>query len=297
VDRRARILSLIDETAARGVEVGPSFSPVLPKASGADVTVVDHTDADGLREKYRVHGVDLDAIEEVDAIWKGGSLADVLRDRSPFDFVIASHVVEHLPDPLGFLGDCEELLAPGGVLSLALPDSRYCFDCLRPLTSVGQWVDARVSGRTVHTPGSVLDHTLHAAQRGGIVWDVAAVEPLTMVHTRDHVDEMLARSGVGDDYIDVHAWVFTPASFCYLVDMSRALGYTSFVVEQLHDTVGFEFFVSLRRPLEAVSPEWRQHDFEARLAPMLAISRVEPPSVPARRSRLGVRRRRDARTP
>ena len=54
MDRRERMLSMIDPATTRGVEIGPSFSPIVTKASGADVTVVDHTDADGLREKYRV---------------------------------------------------------------------------------------------------------------------------------------------------------------------------------------------------------------------------------------------------
>jgi hypothetical protein len=136
----------------------------------------------------------------------------------------------------------------------------------------------------------VLDHTLHAAQRGAIAWHAGEVAPLTMVHTRDHVDDMLARSGVDDDYIDVHAWVFTLASFCYLIDMSRALGFTSFVVEARHDTVGSEFFVSLRRPLEPVTSAQRDRDFEARLTSMRAISKVEPPAAPTRRARFSLRR-------
>jgi predicted SAM-dependent methyltransferase len=286
VDRRDRLLSMIDTTTARGVEIGPSFSPIVTKASGVDVTVVDHMDAEGLREKYRVHGVDLDAIEEVDVLWHGGSLVDALADRAPFDFILASHVLEHIPDPIGFLVDCEKLLVPGGVLSLALPDSRYCFDCLRPLTSIGQWVDAHFTGRMQHSVGTVLDHTLHASKRGAITWHAGATEPLAMVHQRDHVDEMLARSGSGDDYVDVHAWVFTPASFRYLVEMSAALGYSSLVVAEHHDTVGFEFSVSLQRPLAEMAPEQRTRAFDERLGTMATMAGVpvtvvvEPP--PAR---------------
>jgi hypothetical protein len=283
VERRARILSLIDPTTMRGVEVGPSFSPVLPKSSGADVTVIDHADAPTLRDKYRAHGVDVEAIEDVDVVWAGGSLIGALGAQAPFDFIIASHVVEHLPDPIGFLADCEALLAPGGVLSLALPDSRYCFDCFRPLTSIGQWVDARLAGRTQHTAGTVLDHTLHAAKRGeSIAWPPGAIEPLAMVHERDHVDAMLARSAIVGDYLDVHAWVFTPESFRYLVDMSRALGHTSFVVAEHHDTVGSEFFVSLRRPIETVTTAERTQAFDLRLTTMIAVRPPEPTPAPRR---------------
>jgi SAM-dependent methyltransferase len=280
VDRRARILSLIDPATMRGVEVGPSFSPIVPKAGGADVTVVDHTDAASLREKYRVHGVDVDAIEDVDVIWSGGPLKPVLEHRAPFDFIIASHVIEHLPDPLGFLGDCEALLAPGGVLSLVVPDSRYSFDCLRPLTSIGQWVDAHLSGRTRHTAGTVLDHTLHAAKRGEISWHAASDVPLAMVHQRDHVDAMFELSSTTDEYVDVHAWVFTPPSFRYLVDMARTLGMTSFVVAEQHDTVGAEFYVTLRVPGEPVDEAERARAFDERLSVLTAVHPPQEPPSP-----------------
>jgi SAM-dependent methyltransferase len=278
VDRRARILSLIDPAAMRGVEVGPSFSPIVTKASGADVTIVDHADAAALREKYRVHGVDVEAIEDVDVIWSGGPLATVLADRAPFDYIIASHVIEHLPDPLGFLSDCESLLAPGGLLSLVVPDSRYSFDCLRPLTSIGQWVDARLSGRTRHTAGTVLDHTLHAAKRGEISWHAGSDVPLAMVHERDHVDAMFELSSTTDEYVDVHAWVFTPPSFRYLVDMARTFGMTSFVVAEEHDTVGAEFYVTLRVPGAPRDPAEHSRTFDERLGIMAA---AHPPVEPS----------------
>jgi SAM-dependent methyltransferase len=274
VTRNDRILALIDPATMRGVEVGPSFAPVLPKSTGADVTVVDHATAAELRAKYEGHGVDVGAIEEVDVIWSGGPLVPALQSRAPFDFIIASHLLEHLPDPIGFLNDCEKLLKPGGLLSLVLPDSRYCFDCLRPTTTIGQWVDARLGARTQHTPGAVLDHTLHAAQRGAIAWEPGNPTPLTMVHQRDHVDAMLAQAEAGDEYIDIHAWVFTLESFRYLIEMSRTLGYTSFVVADCADG-GSEFFMSLRRPVDATSAEDRAAIFDHRLEAMLGAHRRE----------------------
>jgi hypothetical protein len=35
------------------LEIGPSYSPLAPKADGWRSYVVDHTDRDGLVEKYR----------------------------------------------------------------------------------------------------------------------------------------------------------------------------------------------------------------------------------------------------
>ena len=146
------VMRLVEHGGGRIVRGSLEFA----RPGGATVDLA-RADAATLREKYAVHGVDVDAIEDVDVVWSGGPLAPPLQHLAPFDYIIASHVIEHLPDPLGFLTDCESLLKPSGVLSLVVPDSRYCFDCLRPLTSIGQWVDARLAGRVVHTPGTVLD--------------------------------------------------------------------------------------------------------------------------------------------
>ncbi|WP_246135940.1 hypothetical protein [Mesorhizobium intechi] len=56
----------------RGIEIGASYSPILPKAEGYKTLVVDHADADGLRSKYAAIGVDVSRLETVDAIDDGG---------------------------------------------------------------------------------------------------------------------------------------------------------------------------------------------------------------------------------
>ena len=96
--------------ADRGIELGASYAPILPKAEGYRVLVVDHADQEALRTKYRPHGVDVDRIEPVDAIDDGGEFTDLLDDGERFDYIIASHVFEHLPDPIHFLQRCERAL-------------------------------------------------------------------------------------------------------------------------------------------------------------------------------------------
>jgi SAM-dependent methyltransferase len=50
------------------------------------------------------------------------------------DFVVASHVLEHLADPIGFLGDMYRVLRPGGLAIVLLPDLRRTFDNKRAPT-------------------------------------------------------------------------------------------------------------------------------------------------------------------
>jgi SAM-dependent methyltransferase len=53
-----------------------------------------------------------------------------------FDFLLASHVVEHLANPLGALQAWGRVLRPGGVLVLLLPHRQATFDHRRPVTEL-----------------------------------------------------------------------------------------------------------------------------------------------------------------
>ena len=250
VDRREVILRGIDPATSSGLEIGPSLNPIVPKSGGTRIESVDHTDADSLRAKYGPHvGVDTSRIEDVDHVWSGGRLRDAVPGDTAFDYVIASHVLEHLPNPIAFLQDCAQLLRAGGTLALALPDHRYCFDHLRPPTTFGQWVDAYDGDRKLHTPGTVIDHLLHATQRAGaIAWDAANTLPLGFVHDYPESISALAQARAQAGYLDVHAWVFNPHSFAALVEMARRFELVDLELVDLVDTVGSEFFVTLRRP-------------------------------------------------
>jgi SAM-dependent methyltransferase len=53
-----------------------------------------------------------------------------------FDFLLASHVVEHLANPLAALRAWARVLRPGGVLVLLLPHRQATFDHRRPVTEL-----------------------------------------------------------------------------------------------------------------------------------------------------------------
>jgi SAM-dependent methyltransferase len=77
---------------------------------------------------FEVFGVDSSSAK-VDALWPrwGHRLLQVVigRDEIPwhsFDVVIMSHVIEHLPDPRATLLEVHNLMNPGGLLYVAVPD-------------------------------------------------------------------------------------------------------------------------------------------------------------------------------
>ena len=232
----------------QGLEIGPGYNPLLPKAEGFRVRTADYTDAAGLRAKYQDNPhVDVKRIEVVDHILDGErTLAEAVGDPGSFDYIVASHVIEHTPDMLGFLKSCEALLAPRGLLLLAVPDKRNCFDVLQPLTSTGAVLQAHLDRRTQPTPGAVFDDVAYNAVRGDAIgWppgDKRQLRFFAPLHAAAAVYDSIRRSPT---YHDVHVWRFVPSSFRLIMRDLHAIGELGLREDRFHDSVGNEFYVTL----------------------------------------------------
>jgi SAM-dependent methyltransferase len=249
MDRLEKLLFGI-ERSARILEVGPSHNPVAPKAAGWHSFVLDHATQDGLKEKYRDHYVRNERIEPVDFVWTGGPIHDVVPagQHGTFDVCIASHVLEHLPDPIGFFRSLRRLLTTDGVVSLAIPDKRFCFDYFRPLTLSPAWIDAFERKSTRHSPRTVFESAAYQMNNGDhYAW--GQFDKL-QIHLRGELEP--AKKGAdsagqsdSEPYVDCHAWCFTPSSFELLILELGALGLIGFRIAKLFPTDGCEFIVSL----------------------------------------------------
>src|ERR1700693_435642 len=155
------------DRAMRLLELGPSYNPVVPKTDGWQTIVIDHADQAELIAKYEAMSVATDRIEPVDYVWQSGSLAALIPStmHGTFDGLVASHVGEHFPDLIAFFHDASVLVKPDGLLALALPDKRVCFDFFQPLTTTGDLVDAHLLGRTRHQRRTIFNHTAYFTTR------------------------------------------------------------------------------------------------------------------------------------
>lgn len=127
VDVRRRLA--IRFIRGRGIEIGGLHNPLwLPP--WAHVTYVDRLTEAELRRHYP----ELSALPlvKVDLIDDGEKLAKF--EPSTQDFIIANHFLEHTQDPIGTIRRHLEVLRPGGILFLAVPDKRFTFDKGRPET-------------------------------------------------------------------------------------------------------------------------------------------------------------------
>jgi SAM-dependent methyltransferase len=244
VDRRSRILENLD-LGGLGLEIGASYNPLAAGDPALRVRSLDHIDQAALVEKYRNDpSVDVSRIQPVDYVWSGERYLDLVGDTR-FDWIIASHVIEHVPDVVGFINECAEILKPGGVLSLAVPDKRYEFDYYRPPSGLARLVDAHYDRRRLTSPGSVAEHLLnHATLDGLSAWTESHRGVPTTADVFDTVGYGMEQTQRGE-YVDMHAWAFTPHSFRLAVHDLHRLGLLTVRELSFNEPVGCEFYVQL----------------------------------------------------
>ena len=250
MSRREVALQCIDISKDRGLELGPLYSPIVSKDE-AKITYVDHMSAEDLKIKYKGHPFSLDAILPVDYVLKNNSLKDTLKGKK-FDYVIASHVIEHVPDIVNWLADIGSVLKNNAILSLVIPDKRFTFDILRnesrPADVIGAYLDKQTKASSVVIYDSIDGY------RGDIdpseVWqnpyaDYSKKQKNSLKVTYNKCLENLNPS----NYVDSHCFVFTPYSFFNIVRTLIKLDLFDYKVAYFKDTPEnqLEFYVSLRK--------------------------------------------------
>lgn len=251
----------------KGLEIGPSINPLAPKREGYNVDIVDHLDREGLVKIYSEHGENINNIEEVDYVWKGGSYSDLIQKSNYYDYIIASHVIEHGTDFLGFLIDCSKLMTEGGRIKLAVPDKRFCFDHFRDCTGLREILDDHFRPSSLQTPAYVADYVLNIVKRDEqfswkrpLVFDKSGrhtkYNKYKNVHTKDYLALCVRESGEEGKYLDIHRYVFTPASFMLLIYDLKALDYIDLEIDEIYDTFGAEFIVSLKKSPKSFEPDF-----------------------------------------
>jgi len=267
-------LLLADATTKSNIlEIGPLHSPIADKRSGWNTKIVDHATREKLVEKYQDDkNVDKSRIEDVDFVWHSEKLHEIIPEdlHGTFDLLIASHVIEHFPDPVGVLKSAETLLRPDtGLISLAVPDKRLCFDFFRPLSTTGKMLAAYQESRVRHLRADLFDSGTYPARIGEhYAWgwnDTSTVQPMkALSETYRSFLQSVGRSD--QEYQDCHAWMFTPASFELLILELSALGIIDWHVQSTIPMHSVEFIVHLARGRPIFPSE---EAFEARRTALL----------------------------
>ena len=225
------------------LEIGPFAAPLL---SGDLVKFADVLDADDLRIRANEHGLDSTKVPKIDFIVQPNDLSSI---NMKFEIVLTSHAIEHQPNLLGHLKQVADLLKKDGRYFILIPDHRYCFDHFQTPSTIVDVLAAYQENRNRHSISAVIRHNAFTTHNDSIRhWN------------GDHFDEQPgAVSRIRNasqlfnehqtEYLDCHAWYFTPESWSEIIELLRQLGLIDFEVERLYKTRenSLEFWTILKK--------------------------------------------------
>lgn len=249
-NRRERLLAGIDVARKRGLEMAPLARPIVLKSEG-DVTYVDRNDTATLIERHRNDPALCGrAVVPIDVAVGERLLPDALSHLAKFDYIVASHVVEHIPNLVTWFEEFRAILNPGGSVRLAVPDKRFTFDHLRSETTITEVLDAYVRNTRHPTSHSVIDQLLFSRPVDLVkAWDgeLGNVRALPAIFKPRDVLAMARRAAATNEYFEVHCWAFTPRSFALLFAELGRLGLMKFACTGYFDTARYslEFIVHM----------------------------------------------------
>ena len=253
--RREFLLELENVKGSVGLEIGPLNKPLVKKEeleNDGEIFYLDHLSTEELQEKYKDEAsVKTDEIVSVDFVCRDGDIIKATSGHT-FDYVVASHMIEHAPNLLLFLSEVHNILKPGGTCVLIIPDKRFTFDVNRPVSTFGSVLENFLSKTTYPSISAVYDHSAMAINANGHnLWHGIVNADDTRLLASENIGwEAAHRVHKEGRYYDVHVNVFTAESFCSILKKAISHEIVFFEVSKFVDTqVGqIEFMLQLKKP-------------------------------------------------
>ena len=248
---RQSLTNGIDLANATGIEIGPLVNPMVRKHE-SNVHYVDRATTEELKQWYsKDPSLNVDEIMDISYVWGEQSLAQATGGEEQFDYCIASHVIEHIPDLITWLNEISSVLKLGGVACFAVPDRHYTFDYLRPETTLADLIDAHIRKLRKPSTRHIYDHFANFAEVDVMAAWSKDFDPsrLQRINTKPRIYDVCKDALENDKYVDSHCSVFTHDSFFELLQGISELGLLDFKVKKVFPTKRgmFEFFVQLEK--------------------------------------------------
>lgn len=146
-----------------GIEIGPLHVPIEADKRVCRVKYVDRLTAPEVKARFpELKDEDIVSPDIIFDVALDG--LSPIADNS-LDFVIASHLHEHVPNPLGLLKECYRVLRSNGVLYLAVPDKRYTFDRDRQRTPLSHLIKDMENNTTTVDEEHIVDWVTNANKK------------------------------------------------------------------------------------------------------------------------------------
>jgi SAM-dependent methyltransferase len=271
----------------RALEIAPFYDPFLPKEK-YNVDYTDYTTTEQLKLKAsKIPNFCESDIPAVDFVWSPGkALRECIPERREYDFVVASHVLEHVPNPLGWLNEILSISRHGGYVALFLPDRRMPNDFFRRETDFGQLVQWWIEQPVVPTPGQILDSLAHAFVTPGtnaLRFESRdnPVYPLDRYYCDEEAMAFATSAHSENEYVDVHCTVWTRASAVTLFERAVEAGILNVEIAGVEEDEA-EFLILLRKagepkrrppPKRRSAPDLVDHAFKMSVEHQLGVLR------------------------
>ncbi len=236
-----------------GLEIGPNIRALVPKSLGYQVEYIESMSTEQLLasiQKKSPHEANL--VPAIDYVHKAGLVKDIGK-AAYYDYVVSSHVLEHLPNMIQHFQEVEAVLKENGVYGLIVPDKTLTLDYLRPCSSLGQVLEAYLQKRT-HAPlASYIDNLVYGVKskhNDAICWEVGSKLDLTTVYVQhprkiQHLLDTQQTEPPAD--WGGHVWVFTADSFVSLFFDMKRFALTNLELIDIHPTGEADFMVVLAK--------------------------------------------------
>ena len=220
-----------------GLEMSPGAAPVILKDefSVSYVDKFDHKDSIGYFGRSAV---------QIDLLL-GDKFIDEVLPNAGFHYLVSSHVIEHIPDFIQFFKSAANVLKPNGKIVMYVPDKRYTFDVLRPISSIEDI--ERAHAASLRSPSMEMARAAYSysdfnAQMAEL-W--AGKYHPTPTHGKDEIERILATVDLSK--ADLHCFTFTPQSFKRLISHTQESYLPNLKVIEIVDTAhgANEFLVEL----------------------------------------------------
>ena len=226
MERKEKLCRLLKIKDGVGIELGPLSRPLITKDEG-DIRYVDAMSTEELRESFKDNiFYETKDFVDIDYVWTGDGMGKVVGDTR-FDYAVASHVIEHVPNVIGWLNDILSVLKDDGKIALAVPDKRFTFDAAREPSTFALMIDNWIRDERRPALHNVFDHFSQAVKVGHdevVALSEGRVRPnqLERHHTDMQALELAKESHFGEVYRDCHVYTYTPRSL--LENLRKMIG-------------------------------------------------------------------------
>ncbi|WP_264914036.1 class I SAM-dependent methyltransferase [Rhodoluna lacicola] len=250
------------------LEISPNWAPLVVPEDFTDAGSVEYCDRmpfEWLREREANNpdrlSADLNVIQTT-FTWTPGKRLTECTSRK-YDYVLSSHVVEHVPDLLGHMLEIADVLRPEGKYVIVLPNAEGSGEFFRRKSDEADIVEHFFRGGNATSPGQNWDYLTKSLRYSGKKMSGKSLQDFDRNHTDAEAIQDAFRCNF--EYVDVHCWVFTPKSFTGLVSRFNELEIFPFRVEKIlesskktADGISQEFVVVLVRCEFAIPSAWKK---------------------------------------